>query len=47
MRLQSELEGLFGRRVDIVEKSAVEDSPNVFRRAEILSHYRVIHASAV
>jgi predicted nucleotidyltransferase len=42
VRMQSELERLFGRRVDIVEKKAIK---NPVRRKRILSTYEVIHAA--
>lgn len=45
MDLQDELADLFGRRVDLVEKSAVEQSPNWIRRRHILRHHQVIYAS--
>jgi predicted nucleotidyltransferase len=42
VRMQTELEELFGRHVDIVEKRAIT---NPFRRKRILSSYEVIHAA--
>ncbi len=35
--MQDELEQIIGRRVDLVERSAVEQSPNYIRRKNILS----------
>ena len=40
--IQAELEAMFGRPVDVVEKSRIR---NPFRRQAILSNYRVIHAA--
>jgi len=42
MRAESELEQIFGREVDLVEKQAVR---NPFRRQHILSHHEVIYAA--
>jgi hypothetical protein len=41
-RMRIELEALFGREVDLVEKKALR---NPFRRREILSNQRVIYAA--
>lgn len=41
--MQDELNGIFGRRVDLVEKKAIR---NPIRRREILSTHRVIHVAA-
>jgi uncharacterized protein len=41
-----ELSSLFGRSVDLVEKSAVEQSPNPVRRRHILDNHRVVYAAA-
>lgn len=40
--MQDELAGMFGRRVDLVEKEALR---NAFRRREILDTRRVLHAA--
>ena len=40
--IQAELEAIFGRRVDVVEKARIR---NPFRRHAILSSHRVIHAA--
>jgi predicted nucleotidyltransferase len=40
--IQAELEAIFGRRVDVIEKGRIR---NPFRRHSILSSYRVIHAA--
>jgi predicted nucleotidyltransferase len=42
MRAERELEQIFGREVDLVEKKAVR---NPFRRQHILSHHEVIYAA--
>ena len=41
-RAQEELEQIFGREVDLVEKAAVR---NPFRRHHILNHHEVIYAA--
>jgi hypothetical protein len=42
LQMVRELEELFHRRVDLVERSAVEESPNYVRRREILESAEVI-----
>lgn len=42
IRMQEELEGLLGRKVDLVEKEAIR---NPFRRREILGSQRVVYAA--
>jgi uncharacterized protein len=42
-RMRFELEALFGREVDLVEKKALR---NPFRRREILANQRVIYAAS-
>jgi uncharacterized protein len=44
VRMQHELEVLFGRPVDLVERSAVEESENYIRRKHVLGSARVVHA---
>ncbi len=44
VRMQNELEALFNRKVDLVERKAIEDSENYIRRKNILSTARVIYA---
>lgn len=43
---QEELEALLGRSVDLVERQAVEESPNWIRRRSILSSTRLVYAAA-
>ena len=43
--MRRELETIFGRPVDLVERAAVERSANAYRRRHILDHMRVIHAA--
>ena len=45
VRMETELAQLAGRRVDLVEREAVEQSPNHIRRKAILESARVIHAT--
>ncbi len=40
--MKTELEGIFGREVDLVKKGTIE---NPFRRAHIMKNMRVIHAA--
>jgi predicted nucleotidyltransferase len=40
-----ELEDLFGRPVDLVERRAVEQSPNYLRRQKILSTAEVVYGA--
>lgn len=42
--MQEELEAIFGRRVDLVSRRAIEQSRNYIRRASILGSIEVIHA---
>jgi len=42
MDMREELQHLFGRDVDLVEKDALR---NPFRRAEILGNYKVVYAA--
>ncbi|MCB0023798.1 MAG: nucleotidyltransferase domain-containing protein [Caldilinea sp.] len=42
--MQDELEEIFGRRVDLVERSAVERSANYIRRRSILESKRPVYA---
>lgn len=44
-RMEAELTALVGRRVDLVERKAVERSPNYIRREAILASAKVIHAA--
>jgi predicted nucleotidyltransferase len=43
VRLQAELEGLIGKRVDLVAREAVERSRNPIRRQAILSSAQVLY----
>jgi predicted nucleotidyltransferase len=42
--MQEELEEIFGRSVDIIDKKAIEESPNYIRRRNILDSAQVIYA---
>jgi len=44
-RMEEELRRIFGRDVDLVERSAVEQSRNHFRRKAILQSAESIHAA--
>ena len=44
-RMEAELTALVGRRVDLVERKAVERSRNYIRREAILASAKVIHAA--
>jgi uncharacterized protein len=43
--MKEELEALFGRPVDLVEKRLVEESRNYIRRKHILSHMEPVYAA--
>ena len=43
-RLERELEEILGRRVDLVTRDAIEESPNWLVRREILSSARPVYA---
>ncbi len=45
VRMQNELKEIFGREVDLVERSAIEKSENYIRRKSILSNTKVIYAA--
>ncbi|MCX7707080.1 MAG: nucleotidyltransferase family protein [Anaerolineae bacterium] len=44
VKMQDELEGLLGRKVDLVERRAIERSENYIRRRSILRNTKVIYA---
>ena len=41
-QIQQELEAIFGRPVDVIEKNRIR---NAFRRHSIMSSYRVVHVT--
>ena len=43
--MEHELEQLFGRHVDVVEREAIEESPNWIRRQHILNHTQVVYVA--
>jgi hypothetical protein len=43
--MKEELEGLFGRHVDVVEKRLVENSENYIRRKHILGNMETIYVA--
>jgi hypothetical protein len=43
---EEELKALVGRRVDLLERRAIEESPNWIRRRSILNSTRLIYAAA-
>jgi hypothetical protein len=45
VEMQDELETIIGRDVDLVEKIAVERSPNYIRRRHILENQRTFYVS--
>jgi predicted nucleotidyltransferase len=45
VRMTSELEAMLGRPVDLVERRAVEESPNYIRRQHILSSAEVVYGA--
>lgn len=46
VEMKAELESLFGRRVDLAERRAVEASPNALRRVAILRAARPVTSDA-
>ncbi|NTU82144.1 MAG: nucleotidyltransferase [Chloroflexales bacterium] len=44
VRMSDELETVFGRTVDVLDRKAVEQSPNYLRRDTILNAAQVIYA---
>lgn len=45
VKMQMELETLFGRPVDLVERKGIEQSPNYIRRKEILNSLETVYAA--
>ena len=45
VRMQSELEAVFGRPVDLVDKTAIQKSRNYIRRRAILGSAETVYAS--
>ena len=45
VRMEEELKNLFGREVDLVERSAIEKSENYIRRKSILNNTQVVYAT--
>lgn len=43
--MENELKELFGRKVDLIERKAIENSENYIRRKSILSNMKVIYAA--
>ncbi len=46
VRMEEDLKGLLGRDVDLVERQAIEESPNWIRREAILRSAHVVYAAA-
>jgi len=44
--MEQELRGVFGRKVDIVERAAVEESENYIRRRNILGSAETVYLAA-
>lgn len=45
VHLQDELRGLLGRKVDLVERTAIEQSRNYLRRKAILENAEILYAA--
>jgi predicted nucleotidyltransferase len=45
IEMEEELQSIIGRKVDVVEKKAVERSENYIRRRHILEHQRSIYVA--
>ncbi|MBI5283685.1 MAG: nucleotidyltransferase domain-containing protein [Chloroflexi bacterium] len=44
--MEEELKALFGRKVDLIKRHLVEESPNWIRRTRILNSARVVYAAS-
>jgi predicted nucleotidyltransferase len=44
VQMGDELEAIFGRKVDLLTRNSVENSPNYIRRKHILTTARVVYA---
>ena len=44
VEMQDELKAIFKRKVDLVEKQAIVDSPNYIHRKSILANTKVVYA---
>lgn len=44
--MKEELEAVFNRKVDIVNKEVIEKSTNPYRKKSILEHYEVVYEQA-
>ena len=45
VRMENELKNIFGRKVDLVERRAIEKSENYIRRKNILSKTKVVYVA--
>ncbi|WKZ50021.1 MAG: nucleotidyltransferase family protein [Anaerolineales bacterium] len=45
VRMENELEQIFGRKVDLIERREIEKSPNYIRRKNILENTKVVYAA--
>jgi predicted nucleotidyltransferase len=45
MRMEAELTRLFGRKVDLVDRRVLEQSPNYIRRRHILESAEIVYAA--
>ena len=45
VHMEDELKDIFGRDVDLIEKTAVEQSENYIRRRQILSSYEPVYVA--
>ncbi len=43
IKMQEELEDIFGRQVDFVVRKTIENSPNPYKRESILNHTRELY----
>lgn len=44
-RMTIELEALFGRKVDLIDRKSIDESENFIRRREVLETLQVIYAA--
>jgi predicted nucleotidyltransferase len=43
--MEEELAGIFGRKVDLIDRIAIEESPNYIRRRAILGSAKTVYAA--
>ena len=44
-QMESQLQAIFGRKVDLITRHSLTESPNYIRRNHILQHMEVVHVA--